>query len=57
MYDLSFLAIHHLFDTKSEEEIYHIVMDTEKSNELGKTIMVCMFTYYDEVLYNQKYVK
>ena len=57
MYDLSFLAIRYLFDTKSEEEIYKIVMDTEKSNELGKTIMTRMFTYYDEVLYNQKYVK
>lgn len=57
MYDLSFLAIRYLFDTKSEEEIYHIVIDTEKSNELGKTIMACMFKYYDKILYNEKWVK
>ena len=54
MYDLSFLAIRYLFDTKSEEEIYHIVMDTEESNELGKTIIEHMFKYYDKILYNEK---
>ena len=57
MYDLSFLAVRYLFDTKSEEEIYHIVMNPEESNELGKTIMTRMFTYYDEILYSQKRVK
>lgn len=57
MYDLSFLAVRYLFDAKSEEEIYHIVMNPEESNELGKTIMIRMFTYYDEILYSQKRVK
>ena len=29
-------------------------MDTEKSNELGKTIIEHMFKYYDKILYNEK---
>lgn len=48
LYKLSYLAVRYLFETMIQEEIYNIIMDYEKSNEIGEHIMKDMFEYFDK---------
>ena len=50
LYKLSYLAVRYLFETMSQEEIYDIIMDYEKSNEIGEHILNDMFEYFDKLL-------
>ena len=50
LYKLSYLAVRYLFETMSQEKIYDIIMDYEKSNEIGEHILNDMFKYFDKLL-------
>ena len=50
LYKLSYLAVKYLLDTMTEDEVYNIVMDYNKSNEIGKNIMADMFKYFDNII-------
>lgn len=50
LYKLSYLAVRYLFKIMSQDEIYNIIMDYDKSNEIGEHIMNDMFEYYDKLL-------
>ena len=50
LYKLSYLAVKYLFDTMTKDEIYDIIMDYKKSNELGEYIMSDMFKYLDNII-------
>ena len=52
LYKLSYLAVRYLFQTMTQDEIYNIVMDYNKTNEIGKNIMTDMFKYFDNYINN-----
>lgn len=49
-YNLSYLCVKYLFDTKSIEEIRKIVYSYEESIKIGNTILEEMFDYYKNIL-------
>lgn len=49
-YDLSYLAVRYLLETKSKEEIHEIISDSNKVIQIGENILPQALSYYTNKL-------
>ena len=56
-YDLSYLAVRYLLETKSKNEIHEIIRNSDKALELGKDVLPCAMSYYSNKLFINSNIK
>lgn len=56
-YDLSYLAVRYLLETKSKNEIHEIIKNSDKALELGKDVLPCAMSYYSNKLFINSNIK